>query len=248
MLPKIERFLHKHNIDPQDIKYIIREDGDTVVYTIDNRTVATYLPIKDFRDSLPVEHFLHPNKGIIAAASQVIDVVDGHYEMADGRRFKYRVHNSARHDSRLLSLGRQFEHTVAAVETEDEDDSFVKQFSVLDKMPIPIYVVELQMPEHSFTAEFVFRYCNNAMCQLEGMSREQILGQKFQTVLKHADPKRLVVYMDVALNDTSRVLHEFDSHKNGIVEVTCYQPIPGHCLCMLTNFTPAEGSVHSEST
>ncbi len=238
MLPKIVRFFSKNQIDPSDIKYIIREDGNTVIYTIDNRMVSTYLPIKDFKESLSVEQFLHPNKGIIVAASQIVNVSDGHYEVADGRKFKYRVHNSARHDSRLLSLGRQFEHMTAAAEVSTED-KFMGQFAILDKMPIPLYVVELVMPEQGFSADFIFRYCNSAMCELEGMARTEILGQRFQTVLKHADPKRLVVYMDVALNDTRRIIHEFDNNKNALLEITCYQPIPNHCLCMLTKLTPA---------
>ena len=238
MLPKIERFLKKHSIVPEDIKYILRENGSTVVYTIDDRTVETYLPMKDFKESLSAEQFLHPNKGIIAAASQIIDVADGHYKMADGRMFKYRVHNSARHDSRLLALGRRFEQATAESEIE-ELDAFTAQFSIMDKMPFPAYVVELLMREEGFSADFVFRYCNQAMLDLEQMTREQIIGNTFPNVLKHADPKRLVVYMDVALNDTSRVIREFDSHKNAMLEITCFQPMPGYCACMLTNITPA---------
>lgn len=242
MNPKIERFLNKHSIHPDDIKYIIRENGNTAVYTLDDRVVETYLPVKDFRESLPVERFLHPNKGIIAAASQIIDVVDGQYLMADGRTFKYRVHNSQMHDSRLLMLGRQFEqiHTVP----EEQEPSFESQFSAFDHMPIPTYVVELQMKEDSFSADFIFRYCNQAMQDTEKRSREEIVGRPFYDVIPHADPKRLVVYMDVALNGTQRTITEYDSNKQAMITVTCFQPSPGYCVCMLMDVKPLE--VHNE--
>ena len=64
MHPKIARFLSKHSILQEDIKYIVRESGETVVCTIDGRSIATYHPVKEFREFLPVEEFLCPNKGM----------------------------------------------------------------------------------------------------------------------------------------------------------------------------------------
>lgn len=238
MNPKIERFLKKHSIDPENIKYIIRENGNTVIYTLDDRTVETYLPVKDFRESLPVERFLHPNKGIMAAASQIIDVVDGHYLMADGRTFKYRVHNSQMHDSRLLMLGRQFEQVLTAPEEYEEDHE--SKFFVFDHMPIPTYVVQLQMKEDVFNAEFIFRYCNQAMREAEGKSNEEVIGKSFLEVLPHVDPKRLVAYMDVAMNATQRTITEYDSRRHAMITVTCFQPMPAFCVCMLMDVKPIE--------
>lgn len=240
MNPKIERFLKKHSIDPEDIKYIIRENGSTVIYTLDNRTVETYLPVKDFRESLPVEKFLHPNKGIMAAASQIVDVVDGHYLMADGRSFKYRVHNSQMHDSRLLMLGRHFEQVNTATEPTQKND-FEAQFFAFDNMPIPTYVVELRMKEDSFSADFIFRYCNEAMRKVERKNKDQILGKPFFDVIPSVDPKRLVVYMDVALNGTQRTITEYDTGKQAMITVSCFQPMPGYAACMLMDVKPVEG-------
>lgn len=238
MNPKIERFLKKHSIDPESIKYIIREDGNTVIYTLDDRTVETYLPVKDFREALPVERFLHPNKGIMAAASQIVDVVNGQYLMADGRTFKYRVHNSQMHDSRLLMLGRQFEHLMTAPEVHEEDHA--SKFFVFDHMPIPTYAVQLQMKEDVFNAEFIFRYCNQAMRDAEGKDLDQIIGKPFLDVFSHTDPKRLVTYMDVAMNGTQRTITEYDSHRHAMITVTCFQPMPAFCVCMLMDVKPVE--------
>lgn len=243
MNPKIERFLKKHSIHPEDIKYIIRENGNTAVYCLDDRVVETYLPVKDFRESLPVERFLHPNKGIMAAASQIVDVVDGQYLMADGRTFKYRVHNSQMHDSRLLMLGRQFEQ-IHTVPEEEPEESFESRFFGFDHMPIPAYVVELHMKEDSFSADFFFRYCNHAMMDIEKKTKDEIIGRPFFDVIPTADAKRLVAYMDIALNGGSRTFTEYDSGKRGMITVTCFQPMPGFCACMLMDVKPVE--IHQE--
>ena len=239
MTSKIQRFLNRNEIEIDNIKYIIRENGSTVIYTVDDRIIDTYLPLKDFREALPSERFLHPNKGIIANTAQVVDVSDGCYLMADGRSFKYRVHNSRKHDSRLLMLGRQFEHIQQAEEEEKHDHVFEK-FTVFDNMPTPLYVVELRMKETEFGADFIFRYGNKAMLELEGKELDQILGHEFYEVIPTANPKRLVVYMDVALNGSSRTLREYDQGKQAILTASAFQPMPGYCACMLMKMEPVD--------
>ena len=99
--------------------------------------VPTYHPIKDFREVLPIETFLYPNKGIIAAASQILTVEDGYYKMADEPAFKYRVHNSLLHDSRLLMLGRSMERMQQYA--DKTDTALLKErFSILDNMPLAV--------------------------------------------------------------------------------------------------------------
>ena len=178
----------------------------------------------------------------MAAASQIVDVVDGQYLMADGRTFKYRVHNSQMHDSRLLMLGRQFEQIHAV--PEEIGKEMESKFSPFDHMPIPTYLVELQMKEDVFSADFIFRYCNQAMLETERKTKEQVIGKPFFDVIHSADPKRLVVYMDVALNGSSRTFTEYDSGKHAMITVTCFQPMPGYCVCMLMDVKPVE--VHDE--
>ena len=233
MTPKMQRFFEKHSIHPDEIKYIIRENGNTVIYTVDDRIVETYLPVKDFREALPTENFLHPNKGIIVNASQIVDVADGRYLTADGRSFKYRVHNSQLHDTRLLRLGMQFEHSRHEAVEEPSPDQIYEKFTVFDHMPLPMYVVELHMKEKEFGADFVFRYGNKAMLELEGLEADQILGQDFYKVMPAADPKRLVVYMDVALNGSSRTIREYERSKNALITASAFRPMPGYCACML---------------
>jgi len=141
------------------------------------------------------------------------------------------------HDNRLLMLGRQFEHIQNAHEEPAHDDPMEK-FSVFDHMPIPTYVVELQMKEEAFSADFIFRYCNHAMMETERKTKEQVLGKPFFDVIPTADAKRLVVYMDVALNGTQRTITEYDSGKNAMITVSSFQPMPGYAVCMLMNVEP----------
>jgi len=233
MQQKIDKFLEKHNISAEDIKYIVREDGKTAVYTIDGRIISTYHTIKDFREILPIEQFLYPNKGIIAAASQIVSVNNGAYEMADGRVFKYRVHNNPIHDNRLLMLGRRLEH-MRSISEAQQTETLASRFSVLDKLPMAVCVLEVVMDENGFDTSFIFRYCNQYLLELEHLTADQVLNHAYQDVFVLAENRWLVTYADVALNGTVRIIEEFDPRRNMDVRIFCYSPLPNYCVCAMT--------------
>ncbi|MBQ9165813.1 MAG: LytTR family transcriptional regulator DNA-binding domain-containing protein [Oscillospiraceae bacterium] len=233
MSQKIERFFKKHSFSPADIKYIVREDGKTVIYLLDERTIQTYNTIKEFKESLSMEDFLYPNKGIILAAAQVINVREGTYEMVDGRTFKYRVHNSILHDNRLLMLGRRMEHVQAAADTITAEASLSDRFAVMDKMPMPTCVLELTFEDLGRGADFVIRYCNDEMSQFEQIPKDELLDHSIFEVLKHTDSKFFAAYFDVAVNDTVRIVEKYIPQLDKNVYIHCYQPTEGYCACVM---------------
>ena len=242
MDPKIKKFFEKHSISLTDILYIIREDGKTAVYLLDGRIITTYHTVKEFRESLPTDHFFYPNKGVLVAASQIVDVRGGAYTMSDGRSFKYRVHNSQLHDMRLLALGRRIEH----VEHLNKDLP-MSYFSVLDKMPLPVCVIEHVRSEQEVVGQFFYRYCNESLLQFENLSRDQIIGKSLGQVYPTADPGTMVAYMDVALNGTMRVVEEVNQPRGERVKIYCYQPAPDYCACIMTDRTPLPATPHAET-
>ena len=217
----------------EDIKYIVREDGKTVVYTIEGEALHTYHTIKDFKEHLPLEQFLYPNKGIIAAASQIVDVSNGFYKMSDGRTFKYRMHNSLLHDNRLLMIGRKLER-VQSVADALSPETIHSSFSILDNMPLGVCVIEYIPDEYGFGAEFIIRYCNQQLSQFDWTPKENIIGRSFTEVFSGSSPKWLIACADVALNGTKRYLQGYSPEHKHHVKIYCYQPLPGFCACILT--------------
>lgn len=231
MNAKIEKFFKKHDITPDDIKYIIREDGKTSIYIIGGRVVSTYNTIKEIRENLPADEFLYPNKGVVLAASQVVDVGGGEYRMADGRSFKYRIHNSVKHDSRLLMLGRRLEH-VQAVADAQSLEALKAKYAIFDNMPLPACVIEVVIENSSM--EFVVRYMNRKMEEIQGISADEAIGRPFSDYFHESNHiKWFAIIADVALNNSTRTTTEHSSLLNGDITIYCYQPLEGYCVALM---------------
>lgn len=232
MTEKINRFFKKHEFFKDDIKYIIREDGKTAIHLLDGRIIYTYNTIKELRESLSEKDFLYPNKGILLAASQIVNVSEGAYEMADGRTFKYRVHNSKLHDSRMLMLGRRMEQ-IQAVADAHTPEALATKYSIMDNMPFSICVIELIFDEHGLGTDFIVRYANNAFLHFEEKTRDEVIDCSFFEVFSNTDKHRLAVYSDVAVNNTVRVVKHRPKKLDCELDLYCYQPMEGYCTCVL---------------
>lgn len=232
MDPKITKFFAKHSISLRDIKYILREDNKTTIHLVDGSTIPTYHTVKDFVKALPTDQFFHPNKGILIAGAQIVDVRDGAYLMADGRSFKYRVHNSQLHDMRLLSLGRRMEHIHTRDHPMELPDIY---FSILDNLPLPTCIIERISEDNDSLGHFIYRYCNKKLLEFENITREQMVGKRLGELFSYTGTNRLVAYADVALNGTDRIIEVQDPSRHLTVKLCCYQPYPNYCACVMVD-------------
>lgn len=229
MNEKVNRFFMRNKIRPDAVKYILHEDRKTVVYLQDNRTAATNMPLKDVFQALPGGKFLNIQKGIILSARQILSITDeGVYTMVDGRTFQGRKRSLREHqDTRqMLCLGTETPmHSTAA--------QLAEKCTIFDNSPIALCLIELQTDTTGSIIDFVFRYCNEKMEELEGVSIDKMVGHTIREIFPGANYSKLIAYADVALNGTNRIADSYSFVNNEPQKVYCYQPEKGFCVCFV---------------
>lgn len=221
---KIQKFFTKHHITENDIKYIIRRDGKTCICLDDGRIVETYTPLKTIITEMTPDHFINVNKGIALASDKIASIHDDQYMMQDGNHFKGRA--------RMPMLYRfEQERRFNSPEMVNGSMDLINAFSVLDRIPIPFCVIELLYDNTGNSIDFRFRYANEAMADLQSLSREQLLNESFYSIFRNGDRKWLVAYADVALNGGSRIFRDYSPEINKDLTIYCYQPSEGYCAC-----------------
>lgn len=221
---KILKFFTKHHIAESDIKYIVRRDGKTCICLDDGRVVETYTPLKTIITEMTPDHFINVNKGVALASDKIAAIHDDQYVMTDGSQFKGRA--------RMPMLYRyEQERRFNSPDAGNDILDLIHAFSVLDNMPVPFCVAELLFDNTGNSIDFQFRYANEAMADLQGISREQLLNESFYSIFRNGDRKWLVAYADVALNGGSRVFRDYAPEINKELIIYCYQPAEGYCAC-----------------
>ena len=224
----LNRWMQKHDLCPENILYLYRSDRKTVVHRMDGGEAALYAPMHGVLSVLPEDQFLNISKGIAVNRSQIVNIGnDGVYTMSDGRTFQGR--------KRGLSSHRRLRREIGLSDTKPRpmSMSLLEKCSLLDDMPLAFCVIELVFNEDGRGVDFIFRYCNAEMANIEGVPVEEMLDRSFYKVFPNGDKKWLVSYADVALNGTKHTLHDYSPEVDKYLTIHCYQPEPGYCACVL---------------
>lgn len=216
------KFLEKNGIAISDIMYITREGRKAVIHLKNGRTVETFNTLKGLLESLPATKFECVNKGVVISKEYVDSVEDNTYFMKDGVSFKGRVRTAKKEKTKK----------VESANMPAQVDDF-HEFAILDKLPLPFCVIELKFDETSHGVDFIFRYCNKQMEDLEGKTIDEMLNHSFYDVFKNGDKKWLVAYADVALYGIERVIESYSPEIDENLRIYCFQPKPNYCACLL---------------
>lgn len=213
-------FFEKKGIKISDIMYFTRNGRKTVINLADGSKVETFNPIKTLIENYVDDYFESINKGIVVAHKYVTDVKDGVYIMKDGAEFIGRVRTSQKQKDNMLKY----------IERNVED---WRQYSILDKLPLAFCIIELVFNDKGRGIDFIFRYCNEEMEELEGKSIDEMIDKSFYEVFENGDKKWLVTYADVALNGGKKIIESYSPEIGANLRIYCYQPKPNFCACTL---------------
>ena len=218
----------QHNgISSSGIRYVIRENGKTNIYLTDGRVLSSFHTVKAVKALLPEEDFCIINKGILVARNQIINIDRNIYTMLDGKVFVGRRRGLKAHQDLNDSLNRNINVPVARAE------DIIPAFSVLNNMPAAFCVIQLLFDERGRGIDFIFRYCNKAMEDLEKKTLEEMINHSFYDTFANADPKWLISYANVALNGGTCVLKDYSPEVDKMLTIHCFQPMEGFCACLL---------------
>ena len=224
----LHEWFQKNDLCPENILYLYRSDRKTVVHRMDGEEAALYAPLHSVLSVLPEDMFLNISKGIAVCRSQIVNISnDGVYTMSDGRTFQGRKRGMSDHRRLRTEIG------LADTQSHRMSMSLLEKCTLLDDMPLAFCVIELVFNEDGHGVDFIFRYCNAEMANIEGVPVEKMLDRSFYEVFPNGDKKWLVSYADVALNGTRHTLHDYSPEVDKYLTIHCYQPEPGYCACVL---------------
>ncbi len=222
---KVLKFFKKYNIHINDIKYLLRQNNKTCIYTTDERVIKTFITVKDLFKELKPYDYICINKGTVVAKKQIKYIENCTYHMLDGTCLEGRKRGAASHKQ----LNKALRHELSKITSTD----ICTRFSVLDNMPLAFCVIELIFNENGAGIDFVFRYCNKELLFLEKKMLEEVLGHSLYQVFPQNDKKLLAAYTDVAVNGKSYHLQTYSTRLQKQLILKCFQPVENFCACIL---------------
>ena len=107
-------------------------------------------------------------------------------------------------------------------------------------MPIAFTVIQMVLDEQGEPEDFIFRYANQALADLEEVELEGLIGKRFYDMVfkEKSDRKWLPYYYSSAYLQQTHELREFSPEIGKYLKIICYPWLePGYCACVLFDET-----------
>lgn len=106
----------------------------------------------------------------------------------------------------------------------------------LDKMPIAVAIIHMEVDETNNPVDFTFVYANETLAKLERVPLDKLIGASFyKDIFPNGDKKWLLPYWDTACNGIEQTLKDYSPEMGRFIEISCYQIAYEYCACIVTD-------------
>ena len=100
-------------------------------------------------------------------------------------------------------------------------------------MPFAFADIEMVFSESHSAVDWIFRYGNEALAELEKTPLEQLIDHSFGSIFPNMDAKWLRVYERTALFGETLEITDHSPEIDTNLKIICFPTFKGHCGCML---------------
>ena len=215
----------------ENILYLSLSGRKTVIHITSGRIYETYTPIDELAKNLG-STFIRVDRCYLVSAKAIHDVtktinlING--ESLDyARRRKREIVEQLRIERQ--KIGRTLEHNDVPASQEE----YHRHYASFDHMPFAFTDIEMVFSEEHSAVDWIFRYGNRALAELEKLPLEQLIDHSFGSIFPNMDAKWLRVYERTALYGETLEITDCSPEIDTELKIICFPTFPGHCGCML---------------
>lgn len=223
-------------ISASSIIYANVTDKLCKIYLDNGDALNLFITISGLMEQLGDEDFLRVSRSSLVAYTAVESVNQEEVVLYGGIRIPYsrsrrkEIVDKARNCMERQVVCRDQVRPVGKLD-------FARDFAFWDNVPIGFGVLEFLSDCSGQFSDFIFRYANCALAEVEGVSRENLINRSYSRIFNGVRNKRLAIYSKVAfMGDTVELIDHSQAIDKDLL-VVCYQPAYGYCACIVCDAT-----------
>lgn len=227
---------HMMQIPASSIIYASVTDKLCKIHLDNGDTLSLFITISELLEKLGEEDFLRVSRSSMVAYTAVESVNQEEIILYGGVRIPYsrsrrrEIMDKARNCMERQVVCRDMNRAVGELD-------FVHGFSFWEEVPIGFGVLEFVADCTGRFSDFIFRYVNRALAELEGVTVDALINRAYGQIFKEAHNKRLAIYSKVAFMGDTVELIDYSPELGKELLILCYQPAYGYCACIVCDAT-----------
>lgn len=213
------------------ILYVLMVGRNAEIHLSDKTVYETRKSLSELEEELG-DSFLEIHRGCIVATMAIHSITDKVY-LSNGEVLIYTLRKKKQIIQQLEEKQRSYIEKISRSKnptTEEEYRSYYKSF---EKLPFAFTDIEVIFDVEHHAVDWLFRYGNQALAELEKMPLEQLLEHSFGTLFRNMDSKWLRAYERATLYGETIEIIDYSPEIDTYLKVICFPTFPGHCGCIL---------------
>lgn len=217
------------NID--SILYVQMQGNTAHIHTLQGRVYSARITLTALESALG-DSFLSIKRGCLVAVKAIHDVTDC-VQLNNGESLEF----AQRRKKEVLTTLREKQQMLIRSFTVDTMPSTPEQYHehyrLFDTLPFAFADIEMVFDDEFNAIDWVFRYGNPALAELEKQPLEHIVGRSFSAIFPNMDSKWLRTYERAALYGETLKIIDYSPEIDAYLDIICFPTFKGHCGCIL---------------
>jgi hypothetical protein len=235
---------HQYVIPLDEILYVMMKKQDAYIHTADGKILKTRMTFAEVEEALG-DDFIRLNRGCLVSAMAVYNI-EKQVILNNGEALNY----SAARKKEILEKFQKKQKLIVEMLSDKENpadhEEYHEYYKCFDNIPIAFADIEMVFDEENRAVDWIFRYGNEALAQLENCTLEELIGNRFGSIFDNMDQKWLRSYEHSTIYGETLEIIDYSPEIDKYLRVISFPTFKGHCGCML--FDISKTKISGEKT
>ena len=213
------------------ILYVIMIGKNAELHVSGGKIYETRMTLGELERQLG-DGFIKLHRGCIVSAMAIHDITEK-INLCNGESMEYTRRKKNQIIDQFRSKQRRMIKSFIEENTPTTEEEYGRYYSSFDHLPFAFADIEMVFNEEKRAVDWIFRYGNQALADLEKISLEQLLGHSFGSLFDNMDSKWLRCYELAALYGEMLETMDYSPEIDTYLKVICFPTFRGHCGCIL---------------
>ncbi len=225
------------------ILYVLMVGNIAEIHISIDRVYETRMTLHELSKLLG-EGFIKVNRGCLVSVMAIHDITDK-INLCNGESLIYTL----RKKKEIMDLFREKQKRIIKSFSEEgtplTQEEYHEYYKSFDYMPFAFTDIEIVFNEEQHAVDWVFRYGNEKLAEIEKLPLEQLIGSSFGSLFSNMDSKWLKSYERAVLYGETLELMDYSPEIEKNLKVICFPTFAGHCGCILFDLSKLKFSKNS---
>lgn len=221
------------NIPLKKVLYVIMDGNNAFIHLSKDLVYQVRMTLSEIEPLLG-DDFIKVKRGCLVSAIAIHGFTDK-VDLINGERLEYAVRNKKEIIEKFYEKQKQVISGFREEVQLNTLEEYHEYYKVFDNFPVAFCDIEMVFDGQDKVVDWIFRYGNPALAELEKLPIEKIVGKSFGSLFCNMDTKWLKSYEQAALFGETVTIIDYSPEIDTYLNIICFPTFKGHCGCILSD-------------